>query len=301
MQLGRAQSSNPSVPAALALALSSLAIGCAASGESTRPIPRLTAADRVADPTCSAAWIAALTARVVDEDGRPIAGARVSPCIRTGDGIGTCLLPIESDANGWALWEVDASLRCLERVAVRVMAPTAGHAASYQSIPMTPTDAVLALDEEIVVVRTSAPTSSDALGDPAAPHTVRFAREVELSVRPDAVGDADDFTRLGLAAFAGADAPSFMQQAGEPDLVFAFSPDADLLEPATVSLPTPGGARDGTRFDVLVLGGVYTALADGTLVEEGAMHPFTDVVAEGGRLVVRGVPRLGWLAFTRRR
>lgn len=277
-----------------------LVAGCGTSEAGRRPVPRLTAADRVADPSCAATWIAAVTARVEDLDGRPIAGAQLAPCVRLGDGTSSCLLPVESDRDGWAVWQVEPTMRCLERVALRVLAPGPGQAATYQTLPMTPVDAVLDVAEPIVVVRTSPALSTDPMTDPTRPHTARFAGDVSITVRPDALSSPEDFPQLGLVAIAGLDAPAFMHQAGEPDLVLALSPDADLLDPATLSLPAPGGARDGTSFDVMVLGGLYTPLADGTVVEEGTLRPFARVTVSGGRLEVRNVPRLGWLAFVRR-
>lgn len=275
------------------------ALGCGVEAAG-RPTPRLEAADRLADPSCTASWVAAVTARVEDMDGRPIAGARVAPCVRLGDGTGTCLLPVETDRAGWALWEVEPSLRCLERVALRVVAPGPLQAASYQAVPMTPSDAVLDVTLPIVVIETREAMEVEPLTDPSLPHTVRFEGDVSITLRPDTLTDPSELAEMGLVGLAGSDAPSFMQQAGEPDLVLALAPDTDLLEPATLSLPAPGGARDGTTFDVSVLGGTYTPLADGTIVEEGALHTFARVVVAGGRLEVPGVPRLGWLAFTRR-
>lgn len=289
-------------PASALLVATALAASACAPGSDagSRPIPLLTEADRTPDPSCTASWVAAITARVVDSDGRPIAAAHVAPCIRLGSGIGTCLTPVDTDARGWALWSVGPEHRCLERVALRVVAPGDGHAATYQALPMSPVDAVIDVAEDLVVVETAAAVERTPLGDPALPHQVRFAGDVTLTVQPGSVGDASSYARIGLAAMAGADAPSFMQQAGEPDLVFALGPDAELFEPASLSLPVPGGARDGTTFDVMVLGGIYTPLPDGTVVEEGALRPFARVSVTGGRLEVPGLPRLGWIAFLRR-
>ncbi len=278
-----------------------IAMGCApAAGAGSRPVPLLTDADRVPDPSCSATWVAAITARVVDGDARPVAGAHVAPCIRLGDGIGTCLTPVDTDARGWALWSVAPEHRCLERVALRVLVPGRGHAASYQALALTPIDAVIDVQEDLVVVETFEAIERSPLGDPSAPHEIRFAGDVTLTVRPESMGDATSYGQTGLRAMAGADAPSFMHQAGEPDLVFALSPDAELLEPASLSLPAPGGARDGTSFEVMVLGGIYTPLADGSIVEEGALRTFARATVSGGRLTVEGLPRLGWIGFVRR-
>jgi len=292
--------SNP-VGLTILVATLAAAMGCApAAGAGSRPVPLLTEADRTPDPSCTATWVAAITARVVDGDGRAVAGAHVAPCIRLGNGIGTCLTPVNTDARGWALWTVGSEHRCLERVALRVLVPGRGHAASYQALALSPVDAVVDVEEDLVVVETIEAIERSPLGDPTAPHEIRFAGEVTLTVRPESMGDASSYGQTGLLAMAGADAPSFMLQAGEPDLVFALSPDAELLEPASLSLPAPGGARDGTSFDVMVLGGIYTPLADGSIVEEGALRTFARATVSGGRLAVEGLPRLGWIAFVRR-
>jgi hypothetical protein len=281
------------LPTTLALALMG---GCGpTSARGGRPVPLLTEEDRTPDPSCSAAWVAAMTARVVDGDGAPVRGAFVAPCLRLGDGTGTCLAPATTDARGWALASLEPSLRCVSRVALRVMAPDPSFATTYQTLAMTPEDAVLDVVDELVVVRTSPALSRE--GEASGPVAVRFEGDVTLELPASSLENPAALDDLGLVSLPGADAPAFMHQLGEPTLAIALGPDGELLVPGALELPAPAGAPDGTTFDLAVLGGLYTPLESGVVVDEGSLGLFGSATVREGRLRVAGLPRLGWIAL----
>jgi hypothetical protein len=290
------------VPVTVTVALlgTPLLHACAPTARGGRPVPLLTESDRTPDPACTASWVAAMTARVVDGDGRPVSGALVAPCLRLGDGTGTCLAPATTAASGWAVATLEPSLRCVERMALRVVAPGPSFATTYQRLDMTPTRAVLDAPDDLVVVRTSPALSREDAGDGQTPREVALAGDVTLTLRPAGIDDPGAYGSIGLAVVPGADAPAFMHQAGEPALTLAFSPDAELLEPGRVELPAPAGLGDGAELELWVLGGLYTPLESGEVIEEGALGRFGVATVREGRVTIEALPRLGWIALVPR-
>ncbi|MFO0710649.1 MAG: hypothetical protein U0353_12465 [Sandaracinus sp.] len=164
---------------------------------------------------------------------------------------------------------------------------------------MRPVNGVLDVEDDLVIVATEDAIERERLGDASAPHALRFRGDVSLTVRPDALDEPEAYERIGLGTLDPADAPASVLEVGDTSLVLALSPDSELVEPAMLSMPAPDGAPDGTAFEAHVVGGLYTTLADGRVVEEGALASFARASVSGGRLVLPGLPRLGWIVITR--
>ena len=285
------------------LALLALTLGCEepASG---RPTVALTAAERTPDPACTGDWVAAVTVRVVDDQGRAVANARSQPCLIYGpDNAGTCLEGAVTNAQGWAVVRLAEELRCLHRAVIKVSVP-GPYAASYQRLELTPTRAVLDVPGSVTLQRVAPAVRTPPLGTPTAPHTVEFEQGIMVTLIPDALDTPADYSNLGLALLRGADAPEFKHQMGEPSIVLAFGPDNELNATGgmsrwgNIAMPAPSDAIEGTTYDAYVLAGVFTEQGT-TVLEEGALHRFASPVVTDGQLSFP-LPRVGWIALRRR-
>lgn len=278
-----------------------LGTGCL-STEIPRPQLALTAEDRVPDPSCSAHWVAGVRGRVVDEAGLPVVGAQVQMCLRLADHTQLCLDPSDTTTGGWFPVVLPPHARCLSRVIVRAVAvgTTGTYATSFLESPMNPIEGVLDVPQDIELYPLESPEALAPMGDADAARTVRFPSGFELDVTPNALDFVESYDRLAVAPVPMASAPDFMGQIPGLDGVFALGPEVASLPGAPFRFVPPAAWAEGARVELFVLGGIYTELSNGTLVEEGQFARFGTATVSGG--MVRSdpgseLPYFTWLGY----
>lgn len=239
------------------------------------------------DPSCEARWTVGVRGRVIAlEGGAGVADARPQLCARVApDNRLVCLVPPTTDAEGEFTIVVPEEIRCLERAAMRVVAPRQPLGAVYCPFALEGTEPVIALEEAFALPAT-APAEVPPEGDPAAPREVRFPGGVTLTLAPDALLGADAYERLAGGPVPVEATACFAE--GRPLLgAYTFTPEGTLATPAAVALPNDAGLPPGASVDLYVLGGLDTRLVDGTPVEEAELARFGagTVSADGARIV----------------
>lgn len=241
--------------------------------------------------------VARIEGRALDELGAPVAEGRAQLCARVApDDHLVCLVPPITDAIGAFVIDVDPSIRCLSAATLRVIVPRGGFATTYCPVDLTPTSAgQLDLTAPLVVTRVPAATALPALGD------VSEVREVDLGaallrLAPSALASPEDYARLGARSVAAS--TSCIPAMRAMDGIVLFSPESELTQPATLRLRIPE-ATAGQRFELHVLGGIGTTLADGSAVDEGevALLEVTQVQEDGTVALstpLRYLSQLGW-------
>jgi hypothetical protein len=255
---------------------------------------------------CDATWIETITGTIVDEAGAPVAGARPQACLRVSPGGAlVCLLPPTAAADGTYVIEVGGFERCVGSAALRVLLPTSTLATTYCHLDVSATaDGALALDEPTVLYATVPATTLPPLGDETVERTVVFDDGLELDVIPAELGFDVEYTDLRARRVPiDAAVPCFARDV--PDLagLYAFG-DEGTVEDGTfaIRIPNASALPAGTTVELLVLGGLETVLADGTLVPEADLVPFgmATVSADGTTISSApgsGLPHFTWLAY----
>ena len=250
------------------------------------PGPGVGGIDRTPDPGCTGQWVVGVQGRVEDPSGTGIAGARTQICVLPVGGTLVCLLPPTTDTSGgFEAIVTDPMARCAERITMRVLLPGAIRATTYCELELTPTDAVIALADPIVLFDVERPACLPPEGDPTEPRTVTFADGLELvDLRPEQIRDYDQLAAArhelaGHCISSRAPVGGFLGAHG-------FRPETDVEGGAAVHIPNATGLAAGTTVDLYLLGGLASSLADGTPVEEGEWARFgTGTVSADGAMI----------------
>lgn len=277
----------------LLLASLVLALGCAAPAVAA-DAPHADAAELAC---VGGVEVARIEGRALDELGAPIAEGRAQLCARVApDDHLVCLVPPTTDATGAFVIEVDPSIRCLTSATLRVIVPRGGFATTYCPVDLTPTSAgQLTLVAPLVVTQVPAATALPPLGDASQVREVDLGAAL-LLLAPSALASPESYARLGARNVAPATAcvPAMRAMDG----VVLFSPESELTEPATLRLRIPE-ATAGERFELHVLGGIGTTLADGSTVDEAEVALLGTERAEADGTVTLSAPlhylsQVGW-------
>lgn len=252
--------------------------------------------DRTADPTCAGTWVAGVLGSVVDETGRAVAGAYAQMCVRGVDGEFDCLAPPDGDAQGRFVQVVPPEVRCMGTAALRVSRPGSGLATTYAHVDLAPEDAILRFREPFVLHHVDPAIDMPPRGDPGAARTVGFEDGLELDVIPVVLGDR--YEELAARRVPASEWPDFARGAAGLRGLYAFEPEMGTRQGFPVRIPDD--LPDGTRVELLVLGGLATFLPDGRQVEEADFEVYGGGVARGGVVVGDGdgaLPYLSWMGW----
>ncbi|MCB9535353.1 MAG: hypothetical protein H6704_03745 [Myxococcales bacterium] len=264
------------------------------------------------DAACAAdAWLTHLRGWIVDQDGRPIEGAKAQACVRRApDEQLNCLSPADTGADGVftiAVPEAGGN-RCMRRLAVRTLAPGCGSATLYCRVDVPAPDAVdsvLRAPGPFTLVDTAPATELPPEGDPEATRTVVFADGLELDVTPGRLyAEGEGYVGLGAAAVApDAQGLCFAADVADFSALYAFYPEGDVEgAPFPVRLPNTAGLPAGAAVEFLTLGGLDCTLDAEHRIEEGewAVSGTGTVSADGSQVVSdagSGVPCLTWFGY----
>ena len=265
------------------------------------PPDPLDALDATPDPACTGTWAVGGRGQIVDESGVPVSGARPQMCLRSPTDTLLCVMPPESGADGFWHQEVpEGEPRCIAEIALRALRPNAGFGTTYCHVPLTMNGGVIELREPIVLYRTTPATSLPPLGDETAMRTVVLADGLELDVTPDVLF-GDDYEQLAARRVDHTDPPCFARSTAL-DGLYVLGPETSVLGETggfPVRIPA-NGLAEGSRVQLLVLGGLETRLADGSAVDEADFVPFgTGTVTDGMIVSDPGseLTYLSWLGY----
>lgn len=267
------------------------------------PADPLDAIDATPDPTCTGTWAVGGRGQIVDERGRPVAGARPQMCLRSPTDTLLCVMPPEAAADGFWHQEVpEGDPRCVAEIALRALLPNAGFGTTYCHVPLTTNGGVIELREPIVLFETEPAITLPPLGDETSVRTVVLADGLELDVTPDVLF-GDDYDMLAGRRIDHSDPPCFAEGIAL-DGLYVLGPETSVLGETggyPVRIPA-GGLAEGTRVELLVLGGLETRLADGSMVHEADFDVFGTAIVSGGMIVSdpgSELPYLSWLGYRR--
>lgn len=266
------------------------------------PPDPLDAIDPTPEASCTGTWAVGGRGQIIDEQGNPVARARAQMCLRSPTDTLLCVMPPESGADGFWHQEVpEGEPRCVAEMALRALLPNAGFGTTYCHVPLTTNGAVVELREPIVLYATTPAISIPPVGDANAARTVVMADGLEMDVVPS-VFFGEDYQNLAARRVDHTDPPCFTDDS--LDGLYVFSPEVSVLgETGGVPIRIPAdGMAEGTRVELLVLGGLETRLADGSAVEEADFVRFGTGTVTGGMIVAdpgSELPYLSWLGYRR--
>ncbi len=290
----------PTWPAVvIATAIAAVTSGCAielADHEGTRGSGRVASSSSA--QSCAATRVETALGTVVDTTGAPVSGAKVQLCAQVVDVGLVCLPPADTDASGRFVKDVGPENRCMERLAVRVIVPESTYGTTYCPVSLSSASGTLEIREPMVLVPLEAPRALPPLGDESAARPVTLAGDLVMDVTPAWLwGEYDE---LRAAPVDARFATCFVEPEDEVLGLFAFAPEGTTGAGFDLRFPERTGLPDGSIVELMVLGGLGTELADGTLVDEAELAVFGRGTVVGGQ--VRSdpgseLPYLSWLAY----
>ena len=261
--------------------------------------------DLTQDPACPASWVVGVTGRIETSAGVGVENARAQLCVRLHpDDRLICLSPPATDANGDFTIVLPIELRCLNRAAMRAIAPRMPLATTYCPVEFeVGADPIVAIADPYVLHPTTAGTVPP-VGDENAQREVTLPDGLVLTLAPVDFPSHDDYLELA-GARVDASATTCFAEGVVFDGAYVFQPEAEVLAGAAVSIPNTDGLAPDAEVDLYILGGLETRLIDGTMVEEGVIAqvgPAT--VSADGTMIVAGpdsrIPYLSWLTWKAR-
>lgn len=283
----------------LTLVVFTISMGCASPDAAQRPpapdFPELENIDLSGGVDCTGDYTAAITGRIVDDEGTPVEGARAQLCIHRTDGNFICLSPALSEVSGWWVRAVAEEHRCIDRVALRATSPLDRIATSYCPVDLAVEEGIYEHPVDIVVYELD-DVALPPIGDENAPREVTIGDGLVLTnVVPERF-----FGRYEEIGATRVEAPCFAEGMNL-DGVYALGPEALPSEEGFgVRIPNTTGLPDGTRVELFILGGLFTVLLDETVVEESTLAKFGEGTVTGDTIVGDPEARLTeltWLAY----
>jgi hypothetical protein len=261
------------------------------------------------DPACEGAYVSEVRGWITDEVGEPMAGAKIQICIRVYEtGMLLCLQPKDTVSGGYFSVNVPETSRCMSEMATRALVPRVAFAPIYchADLEGERSDAVLRLNDPLVLYQTRPTMRFDDLGDTSAPHTVDLPGDVTLTLTPDDLYGPTIETLGGRALSPDAPGLCFLGEAEGPafDGVYAFAPEGDLTgSTATLRFPNDAGYDPGADVELYVLGnldcsieGMSEPLEESSWTRQGratvdASGEWIESAADGG------LPCLSWFGY----
>ncbi|MCB9594213.1 MAG: hypothetical protein H6719_15885 [Sandaracinaceae bacterium] len=246
-----------------------------------------------------------MTGRIQTAAGVGVAGARAQLCIRLHpDDRLVCLGPPETDANGDFVIIVPEEIRCLDRAAMRAIAPRMPLATTYCPVELDVSGGPTVALTEPFVLQPVVAADVPPVGDETAQRDVTFPDGLVLTLAPVDFPLSEDYPALAGAPVDVAATECF---AGGVTLdgAYAFDPETIIDAGAAVSIPNTEALAPGAVVDLYVLGGLETRLLDGTMVEEAELGLVgaATVSADGTAIVSDAdsrIPYLSWLLWKNR-
>jgi len=286
----------------LSVVIMALAPGCMSAGPSVsdRPPLELTIDDRMPQEACSAHWVAGVRGRVVDPGGAPITEGIVQMCLRLENGSQLCQSPAHLGEGGWYTVVLPEETRCVQQVTLRASQLHRPISTTFCRTPMEPVFGVLDVWEDLVLHELETPTDHPPMGDANQARTVSFPSGFEMEVRPDAFEFPTTYDELTAGPVSLDEAPCFVDAADGLLGLWALGPESGSTPGFAVAIPETTGLPEGTSVELWIVGGTYTRLPDGEVIEEGDFRPYgTGTVRDGFVRTDPGseLPYLSWLGY----
>ena len=190
----------------------------------------------------------------------------------------------------------------MARLAIRAVRTERPSSTAFCRVPMSPERGVLDVAERIPLHPVEVPTDLPPMGDPSSVRTVRFASGLELDVVPERLDWPDSYSYLRAGRVAPSGAPCFVDDApSDLHTLWAIGPEL-AASPGIVARIPADGLADGTLVELWIVGGIFTELSDGRMIEEGAFEPYGTATVRDGFIVVdagSALPYLSWVGIRR--
>lgn len=239
-------------------------------------------AEDVPTPACEGVYVERVVGRALDESGEGILGAAAQVCLNTVDERWLCLSPTNSDSEGRFDIRLGTGNRCLVRVAMRVSADE--RVTDYCAPPLS-ADLV-----DVGDLRVPTPTMEWTLDG------VRLAHSSGLVLRASSESEALRLSE-SVSARAGIEGESCKRANLGFESSVGFTPEGFQQDLFVESVPALG-FEEGDDVEVVLLGGLFGELADGSILAEGdGMTIALGTVFEGAVAVDVQLPFLTWLGL----
>ena len=251
--------------------------------------------DQGVSDECNHNIVESVSGLAFTDDGQAVAGAKAQACIILGDEQWICMSPVQSDVNGE--WNVNlaAEYQCLRRLAVRLISPD-GSSSNYcatenidqrhdfgrmdlPQLEMTWVEDEQGREQFELLETESLLTHSSGLKIAVADPNMKTLLINEGAVSP--ISPRNDC----------------LSQSHGFDYTFALTPEGFSNGTRLLFIPTPF-LEAGQTLELYLVGGLYSELEDGTIIEEGSRHMvYQGSVSEGGLSLNLNLPFFTWIGI----
>ena len=247
---------------------------------------------------CTADSVQKISGIALSDTGLPLKDAKAQACVILESGQWLCLSPVLSNEQGaWSL-DLPAEYQCLHRLALRLVADdgSSTYCATLESeihhhfgqmvLPdLTTGWTESAIDTEPSLIQQALESDESVLLHP---------QGLKLAV-------SDQMMKILLLETGGVsslkDRNDCLSQSHDFDYTFAMTPEGFSQGTRLLYVPTPE-LNEGQTVELYLVGGLYSELEDGSIVEEGASHlAYQGQVIEGGIHPNINLPFLTWLGL----
>lgn len=273
-------------------------------GAQNAPSVQLNADEQNKPASCRDAWVAAAVGRVQDERGRGVEGAYVGYCTKADTSV--CLATVPTEKDGWYTYRIDANFRCVREIVANAQPKPADmgkFSPAYCKLALTAERGLLEVEEALTMYPLEAPNRPPG----AARTTITFPSGLQLQLAKDDLLEDDRAEKLGAAILDLSELPCFVKPSDNLDTLVVFGPEinADIFrDKPKIGFAVPTSLAEGTKVELLLLGGFTTFADQETQLDEGSFEPYgTGTVKDGMVVPDRGseLPALTALGIRKQR
>ena len=255
--------------------------------------------DTTPDTSCMGQWMATIGGVLQSDNGDPINDGRAQVCIRTPDGVLTCLRPKESCSQGE--WEVlvPDNVRCVSSLVMHSFAFDRPFADTYCPLDVAGLDVRATLPDPVVLYEVTPPANLPPLGDGSQMRTITLG-DMEVDVTPDQLFEG--YENIAAAKVPGtvSPRPCFYAATDDFDAMYGFTPSINI-DGATGFPFRIGntGLMQGTMVVLYVLGSLDCQLDETfeSIVEEGHWEKYSTVTVGANGEIAGNLPCFNWFAY----
>ena len=248
---------------------------------------------------CTADSVQTISGIALSDTRQPLKEAKAQACVILESGQWLCLSPTLSNEQGaWSV-ELPAEYQCLQRLALRLVAndgSSSTYCATLESELNHNFGQMILPDLAVGWTESDAETESSLTQ-----YELEADESVLLHPQGLKLAVSDQMMKMLLleegAVSSLKDRNDCLSQSHDFDYTFAMTPEGFSQDTRLLYVPTPE-LNEGQTVELYLVGGLYSELEDGSIIEEGASHlAYQGQVFEGGIHPNINLPFLTWLGL----